>query len=494
MKRLLHLTPGMLAVILAFPLPVLPAQSAVSDQMEAWYAKARKRAPGTWGVVVASQSGEVLWSVNAREPLVPASTVKLLTTGFARTIVGAEGRKATRVVGTGGVDPADGTWKGSWALQLNGDPTLERPDVAGPTLGSLAGQLRAIGVRRLVGPLALTTEEGEATALYPTAWSPRHRGKYYAPPVGPITLNENLIAFAISPGTRAGQQPRVTADMPSGIARLVTVEATTVAGSRNRLSIRRRGDGWVVQGSIGTRAAARRYTFVAHDPTAVVEATWEEALARAGIEWHQVAAIGPRDKQYSRVMAEVVSPVFDSVAHEINSRSVNIGAELMLLWGGGPDRPASRLEQHVRDITGLRDGIRLVDGSGLSDNDRVAPLVFTTYLANFPRTPAGRDFPLLLPMNGKGTLRSLATGLPEPGVVRAKTGTLGNASTLVGYLGKSDGMLLVAAMYNGGNTSSARQAQWELFRTLGADGIAIPSAAELDGDYTLGGAPVGTER
>lgn len=490
MKRWLHLAPGILAAILAFPAPRLSGQASVSDQMEAWYATARQRAPGTWGVVVASQSGEVLWSVNATQPLVPASTVKLLTTGFARTVVGAEARRPTRVVGSGGVDPADGTWKGNWALELNGDPTLERPDVAGPTLQGLADQLRAIGVRTLVGPLALTTEEGEPTATYPAAWSPRHRGKYYAPPVGPVALNENLIAFAISPGARAGAKPVITADMPRGIASLVTIEATTVSGSRNRLSLRRSGAGWVVRGTIGTRAAARRYSFVAHDPTAVVAATWAAALEAAGIEWHRVAAIGARDKRYTRVLAEVVSPVFDSVAHEINTRSVNIGAELMLRWGGGPERPASRLEQHVREVTGLREGLRLVDGSGLSDNDRVAPLVFTTYLANFPRTAAGRDFPLLLPANGKGTLRSLANGLPEPGVVRAKTGTLGNASTLVGYLGKSDGMLLVAAMYNGGNTSRARQAQWELFRTLGADGVAIPSSAELDHDASLGGPAV----
>ena len=493
MKRWLHPPAGLLAVALAFPGTGLLAQAGVSAQMEEWYAQARQRAPGTWGVVVATQPGEGLCAVNTSRPLIPASTVKVLTTGFARSVVGAAARKATRVVGSGGVDPTDGTWKGSWALELNGDPTLERPDVAGPTLQSLADQLRAIGVRTLVGPLALTTEEGQPPAAYPAAWSPRHRGRYYAPPVGPVALNENLVAFSVAPGSRAGNKAILAADMPTGIGRLVTIEATTVSGSRNRLRVSPRGDGWVVTGTIGTRAGSRRYTFVAHDPTAVVEATWAAALDRAGIAWHRVASVGPRDKRYTRVMAEVVSPVFDSVAHEINSRSVNIGAELMLLWGGGPERPAARLEQHVREVTGL-DDIRLVDGSGLSDNDRVAPLVFTSYLANFPRTVAGRDFPLLLPANGKGTLRSLATGLPEPGVVRAKTGSLGNVSTLVGYLGKHDGMLLIAAMYNGGHTSSARQAQWELFRTLGADGVAIPSSADLDGDYTLGGAPVLTGR
>lgn len=481
-----------IAAFLALP-AVVTAQDQVSDQMEGWYAKARRSAPGTWGVVVADEAGKVLWSVNASEPLVPASTVKLLTTGFARTMVGSDAHRPTRVVGHGGVDPADGTWKGTWSLELNGDPTLERPDVDGPTLLSLATQLRAIGVRRLTGPLAISTEEGEAVSRFPAAWSPRHRGRYFAPPVGPVTLNENLVAFTVAPGARSGLDPVLSSDMPSGIGALVRIDAKTVAGSRNRLAVRASGDGWVVTGTIGSRAGARRYVFVAHEPAAVVEATWAEALRRVGIEWQPKGAKAATILGNRRILAEVVSPIFDSVAHEINTRSVNIGAELMLRWGGGPDNGPARLEAHVRQVTGFTTGFHLVDGSGLSDQDRVAPLVFTTYLAQFPLTPAGRDFPLLLPANGHGTLKSLARGIPEPGAVRAKTGTLGNSSTLVGYLGQGNGMLLVAAMYNGGHVAAAKQMQWELFRQLGADGVTIPSSDAAEG-VSLGGADVSSGR
>ena len=38
--------------------------------------------------------------------------------------------------------------------------------------------------------------------------------------------------------------------------------------------------------------------------------------------------------------------------------------------------------------------IPLVDGSGLSYEDRVTPQAFVSYLARFPDTPAGRNFPL----------------------------------------------------------------------------------------------------
>ena len=98
-----------------------------------------------------------------------------------------------------------------------------------------------------------------------------------------------------------------------------------------------------------------------------------------------------------------------------------------------------------------------------------------TYLAKFPTTPAGRNFPMLLPANGTGTLHRLNSGFPGVGVVRAKTGTLGRVSTVVGYLGRPEGTLLVALMYNGGRPWAARQAQWKLFRELGANGVVIPT-------------------
>ena len=467
--------------------PLAAQDRTVVAQLESWYATAQRRAPGQWGVVVADQQGTILWSVNARVPLVPASTVKLLTTGFARSAVGGDAHRPTRVVGTGGVDPADGTWRGTWSLELNGDPTLERPALGGPSLVSLAEQLRAIGIQRLVGPFSLTTAEGMARSSYPTVWSARHRGRTFAPPVGMITLNENLVRFSVAPGSRVGEAPFVASGMPSGAAGLVHVKARTVDGSRRRLVVRAEGTGWVVTGTIGVRARPGDYTVVAHDPAAVVEASWGAALRTVGIRWDRVPSIGSADPVPGRrVLAEVVSPSFDSVASQVNTNSINIGAELMLLWGGGPTQAAQKLERHVKQATGMLEGVHLVDGSGLSDDNRVAPLIFTTYLARFPESPAGRDFPLLLPANGSGTLKTLARGLPAKGVVRAKTGTLGNASTLVGYLGQADGMLLVAAMYNGGYVSAAKQQQWTLFRTLGADGVTIPAQGDAAVEYTLG--------
>jgi D-alanyl-D-alanine carboxypeptidase/D-alanyl-D-alanine-endopeptidase (penicillin-binding protein 4) len=237
--------------------------------------------------------------------------------------------------------------------------------------------------------------------------------------------------------------------------------------------------GYLVTGSIGPRAGVRTLTTVAGDTKAIFAAAWARALQQAGITWDRTPT--PADSGVSHeVLAEVQSAPFDSLALAINRRSHNLGAELLLRWAGGPDHPADRLTEHVQQVAGVVGGVRLVDGSGMSHDDRVTPATFIYYMANVLQLPSGRNFPYLLPANGQGTLARLASGLPEAGVVRAKTGTLAGVSTLVGYLGRHDGMFLVSLMYNGPRSRTAKRHQWTAFRMLGADGASIPAESEMD--------------
>ncbi len=476
---------------LASPLWAQTDPEWLAGRMASWYRGTRRAAPGAWGVAIADQTGRLLWSTNPDRPLMPASTVKLFTTGFARTVLGGTARRATRVVGEGSLDSLTGEWIGSWALELNGDPTLERAEGSGPMLYDLALELRNRGIRQLTGPLQVQSSDGPADATYPAAWSARHRGRIFAPPVGPLTVHENVVGVTVQPGSRSGKRAQVIETAPEGIASMVSVTATTRSGRRSRLALQpRRDGGWVLTGTIGTRAGARRLTAVAPDPRLVLAAVWKAVLERAGIEWNPSAYVGPPPIGGPRILAEVTSASFDSLASEINRRSLNLGAELLLQWAGGRDQGPALLTDHVRQVIGASDGVYLVDGSGLSYEDRVSPQAFVTYLARFPDTPAGRNFPQLLPANGMGTLRRLNTGFPGEGVVRAKTGTLASVSTVVGYLGRPEGTLLVALMYNGPRPRTARQEQWKLFRALGANGVVIPAdsvpeeAEQLGGDQT----------
>ena len=150
---------------------------------------------------------------------------------------------------------------------------------------------------------------------------------------------------------------------------------------------------------------------------------------------------------------------------EVNRRSLNIGAELMLQFAAGNQLTGpGLLTQHVREVVGPSARVHLVDGSGLSEFNRMSALTQMLYLARYPQLPGNQRFPLLLPANGTGTLRRLRGGMAR-GVVHAKTGTLDEVATLAGYLARQDGVLVLSLMYNGRRIGAARAAEWEALPT-----------------------------
>jgi serine-type D-Ala-D-Ala carboxypeptidase/endopeptidase (penicillin-binding protein 4) len=483
MCRRLPETLVMLVVSYLCLLPRLAAQELTTSeraQVEDWYRRAHERtADGQWGIAIGTMSGRVLWSINPELELIPASTAKLFTLGFSRARAGGGARISTRVIGRGRLDSASGRWRGSWQLELGGDPTLERAGRAGPSLRELARQLQAKGIRELEGPLTLTSRTGPATSQYPAVWSADFVGRLYAPPVGPVTLHENTISLTVRPGRDVGSPPTLVSAYPAGVDRLIRMNATTVGGTRRRLALIADPDGgWTLAGTLGLYARPAGISAVAHEPASVLAYSWAAALERAGIRWINRNAASPFRPDLPSVLAKVESAPFDSVAVEINRRSLNIGAELVLQWAAASQTLGpSLLTQHVREVVGPRAQVRLVDGSGLSDLDRVSPLTQMLYLARYPQMRGGERFPLLLPANGIGSLRNLRHGMGR-GVVHAKTGTLDRVATLAGYLGRPDGVLVISLMYNGRRTHAARAAEWELFRLLGAEGVNLSGALD----------------
>ena len=449
-------------------------------EVDAWFGRAVERTPGgEWGVVVGTMDGRVLWSANPELELIPASTAKLFTTGFTRTRMGGGARITTRVVGEGRLDSASGRWQGSWALELGGDPTLDRSGRTGPTLRELARRLRERGIRELEGPLTLTSRTGPAFSSYPSVWSSDFEGQLYAPPIGPVALHENTVSLTFRPGREVGSPPSLVSAYPDGAERMVRIAARTVDGSRSRLSLRADPDGgWTVTGTVGVYRRVAGLSAVAHDPGRMLTSVWAAALERAGIRWVRPGGPVGLSRRGDPILAQVESASIDSMAMEVNRRSLNIGAELMLQHAAGSQTGGpALLTQHVRQVVGPLARVHLVDGSGLSESNRMSPLTQMLYLARYPRRPGNARYPLLLPANGTGTLRRLRQGMSR-GVVHAKTGTLDRVATLAGYLGRQDGVLVISLMYNGRRTAAARAAEWELFRLLGAEGVELGGVLE----------------
>jgi D-alanyl-D-alanine carboxypeptidase/D-alanyl-D-alanine-endopeptidase (penicillin-binding protein 4) len=105
-------------------------------------------------------------------------------------------------------------------------------------------------------------------------------------------------------------------------------------------------------------------------------------------------------------------------------------------------------------------GVRIVDGSGLSLDDRLTARAIATILVDAWNDPAVRlPFWSALPVAGmSGTLQDRMERRPARGAVRAKTGTTDRASALSGYVRRR---YVFAVVQNGSPvaTYAARRAQ-----------------------------------
>jgi D-alanyl-D-alanine carboxypeptidase/D-alanyl-D-alanine-endopeptidase (penicillin-binding protein 4) len=152
----------------------------------------------------------------------------------------------------------------------------------------------------------------------------------------------------------------------------------------------------------------------------------------------------------SPTVAELVQQTLsesNNVMAEDLARHVAIAMHLPATFAGA----ATAIERELRDL-GVTDRVTLVDGSGLSPDDGIAPRALVQTLEVAAAQPRLRTALEGLPVAGfSGTLsagQSVFGGITGAarGTVRAKTGNLQTVATLAGFVTDRDGRLLVFAI------------------------------------------------
>ena len=185
---------------------------------------------------------------------------------------------------------------------------------------------------------------------------------------------------------------------------------------------------------------------------------FREALRKAGV---RVEGRTKRARAGGWPLAVRFSPPLEEIVRVMDVESDNYIAELLLKQLGavaGRAGSTSAGAAVVRGVLAERAiplaGVRIADGSGLSALDRLTAKALVTILQRAWSDPdLGRVLVRVLPVGGRqGTLRHRRLG-PS---VRAKTGTLANASALSGFV---RGRYAFAILQNGPNLGSAHAAQ-----------------------------------
>jgi D-alanyl-D-alanine carboxypeptidase/D-alanyl-D-alanine-endopeptidase (penicillin-binding protein 4) len=362
--------------------------------------------PHKAAVVTDLSTGQLLFSQDAGATFAPASTAKLAIAVAALDVLGPAGQLRTRVV--------TGRSRSSIVLIGGGDPTLTAaPEPASDypqpaSLASLARQtaaaLRARHTRRV--KLSYATSLFTGPELAP-GWLPSYVSTGNVTPIQSLEVDQGRL-------TSAGA-PQDTDDPGNFRARSATPAADAAAAFAAFLS----RDGIRVRGAPRPAAAGRgRATLasVASPPVAQI------------VQWMLMES--------NNVIAE------------------NLARQVAVATGHPASfRGAAAAERAVLRQAGLTKGISLVDGSGLSPDDRISPdaLVKLVTLAASPGQPNLRAAITGLPVAGfAGTLAPggsvFGNGGPAGlGLVRAKTGNLTTVAAIAGIAYAGDGQLLAFA-------------------------------------------------
>lgn len=388
-----------------------------------------------WGVYVQNlRTGEVVMRRNADRGLLPASTIKLVTTAAALSNLGADFRYETGLYHNGRVE--EGTLRGDLILRGSGDPTFGSSLESGDPLVAWARELHAMGVRRVEGRII-----GDARAMQTDPYGPGWDVDYianasYAQSTGGLSYRDNLVAVQIA-GTSAGRPAEVTT-IPSGYVNLIGEVGTRSGRGFSPLRVDRRLGTNDIDISGNVSPTYRGTVFLPiHDPTAFTMRAFAGALERAGITV-EASLVDARDLDNapsydSDPLFVYLSPPLEDILGTINRRSNNFYSEQVLRTMTGSARGGiGRVMAMMQSANASTSGFSMRDGSGLSRKNLVPPETMGRMLAHIYADESLRE-PYLRTLARGGqpgtTLRFRLGGVP----VWAKTGTIEHVRGFAGY-------------------------------------------------------------
>lgn len=458
-----------------------------------------------WGIAVTEMDGKPIYALNEAQLFQPASNAKMFTTAAALALLGPDATEETRIVARGAFNgPAKLT--GDVVLAGAGDANLsgralpyvepaDRPNPAPPApdplryLAQMADQIAATGLKVVNGDVV-----GDDTLFpwepYPEDWTIDDAVWGYGAPVSALTINDNQIRVTVSPGDAVGKPATLTLSPDVPYYKLDFSVTTGAPGSPDSVAMERLPGSRELRiyGSIAVDAKPDEEEIAIDDPAEYAAVALKSLLEARGVEVTGKAraahrpstdtqgflaessqpvtdltqrALAPAANPAERLLATHTSPRLEENLVVTNKVSQNLHAELFLhrlgvaVLGDGSTAAGARVVRaFLTDKVGIdKDDFVFFDGSGLSGHDLVTPRAAAKLLQYAAQQPWFADWKRSLPIGGEdGTLAARFPKPPLKDHLFAKTGTLGEARALSGYLECASGKTVIFSIMVGNHT------------------------------------------
>ncbi|MFZ5475980.1 MAG: D-alanyl-D-alanine carboxypeptidase/D-alanyl-D-alanine endopeptidase [Myxococcota bacterium] len=445
--------------------------------------------------VVNASTGEEVYAFGDDRQLVPASTMKLLTTATALRALGPDWRFPTWILHDG--ELKDGVLDGNLYVKGQGDPSMvvER-------MWRMVLDVKLHGIKEIKGDVVFDDAYFADTTLIP-GWDKEEdlesRPTYFAP-LGALSVNYNIAAIVVRPGSASGQPAIAEFESPSPV---VAIENHVTTGSRtSRMWFRVESTvdeetgkivTYKVTGNMPAEHAPDTIYRTIADPLGNYVGVYESISKELGIKVKGKFRAGLTSPEAELLFKTESDPLAEIVS-TTSKHSNNFMAEQMLRAVGAeryglPGTTAKGIRAVEEYLTALgipKGDFRLVNGSGLSRDVLLRPSHVNAVLVDmWQSADLGPEFAASLSVGGRdGTLWSRFREDGLEGRVRGKTGTLNGVHCLAGYVrAMDDETYAFTFLVNDieGALSRARKAHDRLVLTVAGVTGNIADSGEVDG-------------
>ena len=436
------------------------------------------------GVMVQDMEGHVVARREAGRRMVPASNMKLITTGTGLYALGADFRFETGIGITGAVD-STGTLHGDVYIVGGGDPTIGVSDTVAVKPDALFWRwkslLKEAGISRIDGRIIGDGRAYEGH-LENQSWSYDDTGTYYGAGCNALSFYENAIDYAVSAGLE-GEPVKVTQKYPdTPWIHFGNLTLTGPKGTGNSL--------YLYTTDLAPYAELRGTYSIERKPKLEHFANKYGALTCAYYFWQNLRDTGwdisggyadidrggyVRGKDFvpaykagtPQLLGTSKSAALSRIVRQTNVVSDNFYAEAIFRQMG---EKASGLAVYdscrvaVYDVLAClvpdgMEGLRMEDGSGLSRLNTVSPAFISDFLRAMARTKVFDSFLVSLPKPGEGTLNTLLPKLTadQKARLRLKSGSMDGVLCYSGYVLDTEGkpVRTFSLMVNGATAKTA---------------------------------------
>jgi len=429
-------------------------------------------------ICVRTGDGQTLVDIDSDNMLIPASNMKLITTGAALHHLGPDFRFKTKIGYSGEVK--DGVLYGDLFIIGGGDPTLASKDtIAQPLQKTFAlweRMIREEGIRRIEGRIIGDGRYFEGMPDHET-WQWADLGTYYGCGATGLMFYENMSSFMVSAGSEPGAPVSIQMHYPMTPWMEIRQNCTTGnSGTGDQLYLYASDLAPVAEfrGTFAVDRARKRLDCSNKFPEYTCADYFANFLKTKGIN----SSDGPADFRLcstpdtlsaARISGWTESNTLERIIFETNHASNNLYAETILRTLGKEMTGSADYSSSCAAIDTILSnlsvdtsrGFHIVDGSGLSRQNYISSDFMCRFLEAMMHSPHFEDFISSLPSPGSdGTLASNMKDHPAElrQRIKVKSGSMNGVRCYSGYViptqGCKENTILFSIMINNSTSPS----------------------------------------